>query len=556
MSFFIPRWERFQDGRPNGPIEPDYNNELFKWLSIYTPFSFGNGFEVYGSQRKSSAYFSYSGSDTTYLSMAEDGLHNSVYDGNYTDGMALQIPLPTAWNYSNFAIGFTARHTGGFPYIDGGWADGTLATDTSLANSRSGIIRTATNTLVVKSSQASASFGVFLTDGNFHTYVAQVQTVSGIRTVHMFRDGKLLDSKAITLRSDPTTGNYINFGTTSLHHNRGFSGAIGALFLINKPSPIDVSQTLSEAPYQILKPRRKWFVFKNVIGGTGALTGNATASAKSTGTFNSDIPLSGASTTVSRGNGAVSASVPLSGISSAITGSDANITATVSLTATAISQALAGAGLSLDALLSGGAGNTADGAGSLSANSASAALSGSGAASANASGDIVLQATLSGAAISNALANAGLVSGNAISGAAGSTSSAAATLVQDIPLSGSCSAVANGTGNVSAIVPLTASGASAANMTGGLTVSVAMSASALAKSLAQAGISATTRNNLAGSAAAAAQSAGSIQLSVPLDAQAVVNAVASGVLTQGVQSIPQIDRWTVKLNSRRYAVCV
>ncbi len=535
---FIPRWERFRDKKPDSSYELDTSHELSQYVERCFIFADDLFFDII-EQR----------------SYNPTGTITRKFDGARFNGVSkviLNDKKIKPQNEVSILFGVTRERL----QNEGIFSD---KNDTNWATSEGISFNLRVDGLLFKHG-VSETFSIDSSVGvlqNIPMHIASTSKVGGLITLYQDAKTPSAYSKREVVTAQTVSSYYSKIGT---YYSEGdpwsLKGTLHYLYKINKELDSAAIQSLYEAPYQILKPRRRFILLPTAAANSAALTGNAAANANSAATFTADIPLSGASTTVSRGNGAVSASVPLSGISSTISGSAANITATVSLTAAAISQALASAGLSLDALLSGGAGNTADGAGSLSANSASGALSGSGATSAKAGGDIVLQATLSGAAISNALANAGLVSGNVISGSAGSKSTAAGALVQDIPLSGSGSAVANGIGNVSAIVPLTASGASAANMTGGLTVSVAMSASALAKSLAQAGISATTGNNLAGSADAAAQSAGSLQLSVPLDAQAVLKAVASGVLTQGVQNIPQIPRWSVNLNSRRYALCV
>ncbi len=534
MTFFVPRFERFRDKKPSGPVELDWGHELSEDLFEFNyvdetgitnlVLNENRAVPAGGSNNddeKSWHYFSTQYTNTNVLNPSECAL--------FLIARVLDASSTNKWVYSE--------------------------SHTTIANPLLGIVAEGNKPRFVARDNDGVTASIIgdslLGTSDFHSFSLDFNASSHARG---YLDKKYEVGASFSGGQIGSDVSHINGLRNSTAY--GISCDIALAVKYSKSKPPGWHEALHEAPYQILKSRRKYFPLTVAGGAAAALSGSASSTSNSTGIFHADIPLAGVSTTISRGQGAVSVAVPLSGISAALSGGAAGIAASVNLSASAIAQALAQAGISLDALMSGGASNTTTGAAGLSATGATAGLSGSGSASSSAQGDIVLQATLSGSAICTALADAGLVSGQALGGSASASAQGSGALVQNVPLAGSASAVAQGAGNVSALLPLDATAASAANMTGGLTVSASFSASALANALAQAGLDASTISSLSSSADAASTATGSLQLKAPLDAAALVNAVATGSLSEGVQNIPQIDRWTSTLNSRRLAVCV
>ncbi len=242
--------------------------------------------------------------------------------------------------------------------------------------------------------------------------------------------------------------------------------------------------------------------------------------------------LTAASAAVSTAAAAVSVSLPLSAVTAGVSLTNGQLSANVQVNALALSVAIASASLTADAAPT-----------ELAATAANAST-------ANAS--LLLQATVSSAALASALAQADLNTGQGLSALAQSVSRGYGVLTMDVPVTGQASAYVSAVGNLYSAVAVSASTAAVSTATGGLTVAVSLSAAALAEALANAGLSAVNNSGLSAVADNQALASASLMLQIPLSANAVAEAGAAGLLSQGLDSIPFSERWAVVANRRRF----
>ncbi|NOR69803.1 MAG: hypothetical protein GQ532_08955 [Methylomarinum sp.] len=393
--------------------------------------------------------------------------------------------------------------------------------------------------------------GPFIADGNEHTVAVKYQNET--RQHSLFVDGQFYDSS--TPGSDPTFwGGYVFFG--------GRSGAAeserfdGRLFFIDTRSDALLDEELEEltfARYQILKPRRNYYLLSNSVAAND-LSANAKSTTKTTAQINADISVVSASAATSTSNAAISAQLDLSGISASISNANGQLSADVAITAAALVKSLSNATIDLSALIQTQSNAKASGNASLSTE-ANADLSATGSSSADTDATLSLNATLSGIAVSNALTQANISTGQGLSANSNSSASGSGILLVDVPVSGQTKSYVKVSGGLSAIVPVVSSSASASNVTGGLNVSANLSALALANALIAAGLTVDENGSLSATSKSSADTDAVINLQIPLSVNALANASTVGALSQGTANIPQIDRWTVTAQQRRYSVC-
>lgn len=312
------------------------------------------------------------------------------------------------------------------------------------------------------------------------------------------------------------------------------SDRINLAALIARPLSDAEVASLLQNPWQIFVTQERIIYFDAGVssGGGVDLAGSALANAIASGQLNLNTPLSGASFAAATANGALNAGLTdLSGSAAAIAIANGMATITTTLSGNAFNQVFAAGTLSALLSMSGTATGAASAQGSLGAN---LPLSGSAASSAAAAGNINLSATLSGGAILQALAQANLDSGlaNDLSGHATVSADSAGLIVLATSLLGGAQAVAAGNGAIHSTLPLT--GIAPVTVTGsaGLTNTAPLAGAALSVANGSGDLT-VGFGGLSAQAIIEALAGGSLTLSVSLSAGALIQTIASAVLSTG-----------------------
>jgi len=267
MAIFIPQWERYQKPISGGKsVELDPNNHISDRITYFAPL-FTGSLEVLGhGGLPLSAALESSGTDTTYLEWDDEGLRNTTYDGTYADGMGYVCPLGVQQKIYR-TVGVQLKIVpGDYTNIDFiVLGDRDLNSDKSVS-AYNGFAFTGGNNLKLSTSQSVADFGAaVIDDGQMHTYVANVSDGGSFQTA-LYIDGILHSRITSAKRTRDTLGSNVLIGSGSQHHNRGLNGVISSAFLVNSDQDESLAQALSENPYQILKPRRKFWVMPAAAG--------------------------------------------------------------------------------------------------------------------------------------------------------------------------------------------------------------------------------------------------------------------------------------------------
>mgnify|MGYP001123741837 CR=1 FL=1 len=282
MAIFTPRWEKYQSDKPAGTIELKDSHYIGERLDMFLPLD--GTLQTYGRAASAPSQFIYSGDDTTYLEWASDGLENSSYDGDYIDGMGFATPFQL-WDVNDRLIGFQARSVvGGFSNKSFGIGD-IENSDTGLGDSYNSLRVVNNDISGLVGNRSATHAGMFLRDGEPHTYVERVTTTGGTRLSQLFRDGLLVSTNIYSQAAFQREATF-NVGCGDLHHNRGLNGVVNTAFMINGWAPEYVAEELSAAPYQIIKARRKYWVMPS--GATGTTAATASSAGQTTVAFTAE----------------------------------------------------------------------------------------------------------------------------------------------------------------------------------------------------------------------------------------------------------------------------
>ena len=278
MAIFIPRKKKFWQRKPSGSLRGiNYNNAVGSEIDIFLPLD--GTVEVYG--KKSSAkseLLSEIAGQRDYLRWSETGLRNDHYNGDAYTGEALKTDIGSDWSLTDRVIGFQARSlAGNFTKYSFGVFDTMDPVELDCEGYRNGIYVINLDVKVNIGSRGVTFTNAFIRDGEPHTYIAHTELAGGVRTTTLIIDGAIFGSL------DHTSGDYLAtpifvVGTGSGYFSRGLNGEFNSVFFINGRVPLDLSVSLSEAPYQILKPKKTYFQLGAVAAPTATLSGSATAS--------------------------------------------------------------------------------------------------------------------------------------------------------------------------------------------------------------------------------------------------------------------------------------
>ena len=259
MAIFIPKKKEFWQRKPIGILQFAYSNEISSSLDLFMPLD--GSLRAFGESASSDTTLESSGADTVYLQWKSDGIENSIYDGVYSDGMGMRTHLSKPLIYTDRVVGAQIRSVQGSFTITNFVIGGDSWTDSkSCAGTRHNGFSVVNNLdiNVEIAARLTTFVGAFNRDGQPHTYIAHIAT-NGTRDVSLFIDGVLFATQPVDIASFKIN-NEFNLGAGDWQ-NRGLNGVINSCFFINGRVDIELARSLSEAPYQILKPKKTYFSF-------------------------------------------------------------------------------------------------------------------------------------------------------------------------------------------------------------------------------------------------------------------------------------------------------
>ncbi len=313
----------------------------------------------------------------------------------------------------------------------------------------------------------------------------------------------------------------------ALNFSEALNGDVYLSIEWNRALSDDEYLSVLEHPYQLLKPKRRFFVFSSTAG-AAALEAAATAETQATGNIDTAIPITAASVMVATASGTLTVpAAELAATAQIESSASGALNTQINLSGAAIAEALAQAPLQTQINLVGQAQIESTATADLNAG---IGLSGNATQQVGANASLTTQITLSGEAISEALAQANLTApGSGLSGHATVEANAYGALVTEIPLTAAATAQATLSGQLQTAIPLQAVAVSAVNVSGGLETTIEFNAHALAEALVQGDL--TVENGLSAAVLIEALSTADISTQIQLSTQALVSAQAAGALT-------------------------
>jgi len=507
------------------------NNSIARdidYVDMYYP-----GFLVQGNITTGAGEIVSYGNNPDYLQFTSEGLENTV-NVSYADGLVLENEIREKFNVRegiNYFFGF--KDLPGNLLLDRGFnilSD--IYSNSSGTNGYNGIGILGTTLGVELSAKVVNFSNAILRDGSFHNYSVHIELVyvsSFARNIvaTVYRDGVAIATDSSQTTNGFNTRNKVVSTSSAYQYSNGINGVLSHGGMINKPYAKDAIKSLSENPYQILKPRRKFFVFG---GAGGGITLGAAAQSNTTSTANltTQIPLSSAVLSVATASGAITLPINLQGAAAVVTLADGVLSTQIPISGTVIAEALAAAGLDTNIDLIASVDGRANAGGDLT--TLGGGLEGAAAAIASSSASITAQITLDAAALAEVLAAADLTApGTGFAGDAIAQANAGGVLVTDIQMAAAPTATATVNGSITTGIPIEASAAVVANVLGGLSTSITFDAAALAQTLVQGDL--TAAQGLSGAVLVNALADADLDTGIFMSAASLVEATAVGSLT-------------------------
>jgi len=248
MAIFIPRWGRFKDKKPTGPVDVNWNNDLTRGLTFLAGFGpkdlVGNLSETLSEDvTKLGADGSYN--FITRTNTANPGVtfgDNHDYPAN---GMtATVIAKASSWNQTD-GTAVTGLFGKGGTTGSGKW--GIFSQNTTL------------NAFVTTSADRIITVSGVLQHGSTHVMTWASLASSG--TDYLYLDGKTIGSTSANSGTPSSTAYNLRigaYGNSSGAYYR-FIGEVPLAFLHGRKITTDEAKEIAIYPYQLLKPRSQFF---------------------------------------------------------------------------------------------------------------------------------------------------------------------------------------------------------------------------------------------------------------------------------------------------------
>jgi len=255
MTFFVPRWERFKDKKPTTPQEIDWSNELTDGLVLAAYPSEPKTIDLVAQQVSSRG-----AQNAIYI--GDDGLvtrYDNNYDAfpgtpletvsEYSVTMRCGMDNTSSWGWSglfgkinhaaNFLTGFKVYNYWGSNQFN----FSNLTTDITLTGLYSALI-----------SAKLSTFTLNVDKSNLLSLTHEKNTLLSLINVGV---------------TTPGVGDFLVFGNTDVQQSYG---QVAFTLAHARSLSSDEIVALHEAPYQILKPHRKWFIFGSTTTTSTSLT--------------------------------------------------------------------------------------------------------------------------------------------------------------------------------------------------------------------------------------------------------------------------------------------